>query len=186
MFGKKKKISPEEAAKERERRLGELSDKLNQQIAAIGRQKQILVGKVLEAKGKNLPAQEKQARGLLGKCLATEKRVSGMLMTLELAVQSRDLADLNRQFVECIGEISSEIDLSVDKTNVKGAEKKYMHALYKVEQQAEMLDGMLDRGDFAAATAYAEQGDGVSDYEEEIDALIENAESEARRGYRQR
>ena len=107
MFGKNKKMSKEEAAAQREKRINETADKLHAQVITIGKQKQVLIGKVVEAKRKGLPVQEKQARGLLKKCLAAEKRTSGMLMTLELAVQSRDLADLNRQFIECIGDLSS-------------------------------------------------------------------------------
>ena len=170
MFGRKNKKGN---AEQREKRISETSEKLRAQILTIGRQKQVLVSKVVEAKRKGLTVQEKQARGLLGRCLAAEKRTNGMLMTLELAVQSRDLADLNRQFIEAIGDLSSEIDFSSDKTDVKGAEKKYLHAVYSAQKKTKELDEMLEVGDYAAAVEAEGSFEG---FDEEIDSLITDAE----------
>jgi len=174
-MSKKIKKSSEELEREREARINTVADKLKVQMLTMEQKKDILLGKVVEARQKGLKSQEEQARGLLRKCLATHKQASGMLMTLELAVQSRDLAILNNQFLECIGTLSEDIQFAAGKSNAKKASKKYLKALYVSKKQSDELNEMLEAGDYATVAAL--DGDKFAEFDEEIDSLIELAEN---------
>ena len=85
--------------------------------------------KVVEARNKGLSSQEKQARGLLKQTMAAGKRAEGMLMTLELAMESRDLAELNVRCLDAIGSLSQDIIGSSQQTSPSKAKKiKMDHA----------------------------------------------------------
>ena len=170
---KKKEVkSAEQIEQEREERIERVSTQIR--LISMNKKKDSLVSQVVEAKRRGLPAQEKQARGLLSRCLASIKRIDGMLMTIELAVQSRDLAKLNCEFVQCIGDLADDISTSVGKTDSKKAEGKYMKALYNANRQLEQIDKLLEAGDYAATISDAGQD---IQFEEEIDVLIKEAES---------
>lgn len=175
MFGKKQKKSAAEIEREREERITVTAEKLKVQILSMENKKDELVSKVVEAKQKGLSAQEQQARGLLRKCMASQKQASGMLMTLELAVQSRDLASLNRQFLECIGSLSEDMQTSAKKSNAKKTEKQYLKAMYVSQKQSAELDKMLDIGDYAAVASVG--ADKFAEFDTEIDSLVEQAET---------
>jgi hypothetical protein len=178
MFGNKKKMSKEELTAARELRMNTTADKLNMQISAMEKKQNALLDKLVEARRKGLKAQEEQARGLLGRCLASKKRAEGMLMTLELARESRDLAELNYQFLECIGDLSDDITIASGKTKAKKTEKKFTKALYKASEQTKQMDEFLESGDYAATASVGV--DNFSDFDEEIDALLQDAESNQR------
>lgn len=172
MFGKKKKKETEE---ERSRRIALTAEKLRTQISTFGNQKNVLLSKVVEARRKGLPAQEEQARALLKRSMAAEKRANAMLMTLELAVQSRDLAELNKQFLEAIGSLSTDITAAASKTDTKRAEKEYMKAMYASSKQTAALDEMLAAGNYSGVIS--EGTENYSEFDEEIEAMVKNAES---------
>ena len=122
IFKKKVKVekSEEQIEQERETRIKNVSGNIRAQLITMNNKQSVLVSKVIEAKNKGLNEQEKQARSLLARCLASIRRAEGMLMTLELAVQSRDLAKLNCEFLRCIGDLSDDISTySTDKVNIK-------------------------------------------------------------------
>lgn len=172
---KKKEVkSAEQIEQEREERIERVSTQIRTQLISMNKKKDLLVSQVVEAKRKGLPAQEKQARGLLSRCLVSIKRIDGMLMTIELAVQSRDLAKLNCEFVQCIGDLADDISASVGKTDSKKAEGKYMKALYNANHQLEQIDKLLEAGDYAATISDAGQD---IQFEEEIDVLVKEAEN---------
>ncbi len=174
----KKRVKNEaELNREREARISKASENLKVQILTMENKNNVLLSKVLEARRTGLKSQENQARGLLKKNMASLKQTRGMLMTLELAVQSRDLAALNRQFLECIGALSEDIQLSAGKSNAKKAENKYLKAMYVAQKQSEELDKMLEVGDYASMASV--DGDKFSEFDGEIDSLIELAESGA-------
>ncbi len=184
MFKKKVKKSAEELKAERADRMAKASEEMRRQIVAVQKKKNFALGKLMEAREKNLPEQERQARGLLRQYIATEKRTEGMLMTLELAVLSSDLSDLNHRFLECIGELSDVVVQNEGKTDVKKVENKYLKALYSAEKQKESVDEMLSIGSYAEV---ASMGEGkYTEYDGEIDSLIENAEKGASRMGKQR
>lgn len=184
MFKKKVKKSAEELKAERNERMAKASEEMRRQIVAVQKKKNFALGKVMEAREKNLPEQERQARGLLRQYIATEKRTEGMLMTLELAVLSSDLSDLNHKFLESIGELSDVVISNEGKTNVKKVEDKYLKALYSAEKQKENVDEMLSIGDYAQV---ASMGDGkYTEYDDEIDSMIASAERGAGRAGKQR
>lgn len=172
MFGKKKKKETEE---ERNSRIALTAEKLRTQIDAIGKQKNVLLSKVMEARRKGLSVQEEQARTLLKRSMAAEKRANAMLMTIELAVQSRDLAELNKQFLEAIGSLSTDITTAATKTDTKRAEKEYMKAMYASSRQTAALDEMLEVGNYSAVLS--EGADSFSEFDDEIDSMIKDAES---------
>ena len=173
-FSKKEKKTKEELDNERAARVSATADNLKVQILTMERKQDELLAKVVEARQKGLKNQEEQARGLLRKCMAQHKQASGMLMTLELAIQSRDLASLNQQFLECITTLSRDTQTSVKKSNAKQAEKQYLKATYASQKQSEELDKMLEIGDYAAVASMG--GDKFSEFDAEIDALVGQAE----------
>ena len=169
----KKKMTEAELAREREERIASVAKNLKMQIMAMENKKNELFSKVLEARQKGLKAQEEQARGLMRKCMATQRQANGMLMTLELAVQSRDLAELNKQFLECIGTLSQDTAVSAKKTNIKKTEKQYLKAMYAAGQQTKDIDRMLELGQYASiATA---DSDSFTEFDTEIDGMLEMA-----------
>jgi len=186
MFLKKKKVkkTAEELKAERAERMNKASEEMRRQILVVQKKKNMALGKVLEARQKGLAEQEKQARGILRQYVATEKRTEGMLMTLELAVMSSDLSELNHKFLSCIGELSDVVVESQRKTDVKKTEDKYLKALYASEQQKEDVDRMLEIGKYAEVASMGESK--YTEYDNEIDSLIEDAERGASRGGRQR
>ncbi len=168
--------SNEELQRERDERVNKTADALKAQLIGLETKRELLLSKVVEAKQKGLGGQVEQAKGLLKRCMAAQKQANGMLMTLELAIQSRDLSELNRQFLESIGTLSQDIMVSARKSNTKRAEKQYLKALYASYKQVQQLDKMLEIGDYASAASMV--GDGYNEFDAEIDDLIEKAVSE--------
>lgn len=181
MARNKIKKSEAEIEAEREKRISATAEKLKVQILTMENKKDYLLGKIIEARQMGLKGQEEQARGLLRKCMASQKQANGMLMTLELAVQSRDLAMLNRQFLDCIGVISEDISVSAKKSNAKKAEKQYLKAMYAAKLQSAELDKMLEIGDYASVASIDEGK--FEEYNEEIDTLVEQTEAGTFKGF---
>ena len=69
-------------------------------------------------------------------------------MSLELAVQARDLSELNANFLSCIGELSDCVSADTNSVNTKKIEEKYLKSLYAQQQQTEQVDHMLSIGEF--------------------------------------
>lgn len=183
MFFKKKDMqtkSREELEREREERIKETSDKIKVQLITMNNKKDALLSNVVAARRKGLKEPENQARAVLARYLASIKRAEGMLLTLELAVQTRDLAKLNYEFLQCIGDLSDDISQSTQKFNAKKIEEKYTKALYNSSKQLDEIDKFLEIGDYAAAVSA--DTNSYSEFNEEIDMLIENAENAAMSG----
>ena len=178
LFKKTPKKSPEELRKEREAKIANTSNSLRLQIRNLEKKKETLLGKVVEAKQKNLKDQEAQARNLLKQTLAAIKRENGMLMTLELAIESRDLAELNSNFLESIGSLSDDI-LSTGTTNSEAKTKrvsdKFLRAVYESNKQKERIDGMLAVGEYASIVNT--DGEQYNEFDDEIDSLVESAQT---------
>lgn len=175
MFGSKKnKKTPEELKREREERIAQVTKDLKLQVVTLTKKKDAAFQKVLEARQKGLDTQEKQARGLLKQTMAACKRAEGMLMTIELAVQSRDLAELNQHFLEGIGNLSDDIvKAGKASANVKSVENKYLKAMYQTERQKENIDRMLSVGEYASAASMGESE--YSEFDGEIDSMLDEA-----------
>lgn len=183
MFFKKKNKevkSKEELEREREKRIKATSDKIKVQLITLNNKKGELIANILSARKKGFKSQEQQARGVLARYLASIKRAEGMLLTLELAVQTRDLAKLNYDFLQCIGDLSDDIRKSTKKFDTKKTEEKYTKALYNSSKQLDEIDKFLEIGDYAAAVSA--DTNSYSEFNEEIDTLIENAENAATSG----
>ena len=177
LFNKKPKLSPEEQKKQREEKIKNTANALRMQIVSLEKKKDIVLRKVVEAKQKGLPEQEKQARGLMKQTLAAIKREEGMLMTLELAIESRDLAQLNMNFLDSIGTLSEDIISSCQKTSESRARRvgdRYMRAVYEANQQKERIDNMLELGEFS--TVVGDDVDKYTEFDDEIDGMVESAE----------
>lgn len=179
LFKRKPKVvkSEQEIEREREERIKATSDRIKVQLITMNNKKDALLSNILSARQKGLKAQEQQARGVLARYLASIKRSEGMLLTLELAVQTRDLAKLNYDFLQCIGDLSEDISQSTQKFNAKKTEEKYTKALYNSSKQLDEIDKFLEIGDYAAAVSA--DTNSYSEFNEEIDTLIENAENAA-------
>jgi hypothetical protein len=179
LFQRKPKKSAAELAKEREAKIASTSNSLKLQIRNLEKKKDILLRKVLEAKQKNLTEQEAQARSLLKQTLAAIKRENGMLMTLELAIESRDLAQLNSDFLDSIGTLSDDI-LSAGSINSEAKTKrignKFLRAVYESNKQKERIDGMLSVGEYASAVGV--DSEQYAEFDDEIDSLVEDAQSQ--------
>lgn len=176
MFGikKKEKKSEAELKAERENRIVEVQKSLKLQIVGLNKKKDAALLKVVEAKKKGMQAQEKQARGLLKQALASCRRAESMLMTLELAVQSRDLAELNMNFLNSVGALSDDIIAAEKNTDsVKKVEEKYLKANYRMQKQKEDIDRMLSVGEYASVASMGE--DEYSEFDDEIDEMVNDA-----------
>lgn len=172
-MGKVKK-TPEQLALERQEKINETLNSFQVQLVKLNKQKFGLLGKMNEARKLGLKAQEQQARGLLRNCLAQEKRVLGMQMQMELAIQSRDLSNLQQAFLTCVGTMADEIENNVTQKDVKKNKKKYLKSLFKVQQQNERMDDFLAEGDYAMAIS-TNTNDNAS-FDEEIDGMLQNLE----------
>lgn len=174
MFGSKKnKKTPEELRAERENKIKEVQKGLKLQIVQLNKKKDNAFAKVVEARNKGLSSQEKQARGLLKQAMAAGKRAEGMLMTLELAMESRDLAELNTEFLKGISVLSDDIvSASKGSANVKQVEEKYKKAMFKMEKQKENIDEMIAVGEYSSAVAVNE--DEYTEFDDEIDSMLDD------------
>ena len=174
MFGSKKnKKSPEEIKREREEKIRSVEKGLKLQIVQLNKKKDNAFAKVVEARNKGLTSQEKQARGLLKQTMAASKRAEGMLMTLELAMESRDLAELNTEFLKGISVLSDDIVAAgKDSANVKQVEKKYKNAMFRMEQQKENIDQMIAVGEYSSAASVNE--DEYTEFDDEIDSMLDD------------
>ena len=178
LFSKKNKKTKEEIQKEREETIAKTSNALKLQIVTLGKKKDAVLKKVIEAKQKGLKDQESQARNLLKQTMAAMKREEGMLMTLELAVESRDLAQLNMNFLNSINTLSEDIISSGQATNDAKAKKvgdKYLRAVYEANKQKERIDDMLSIGEYS--NIVSEESNSYSEFDSEIDSMVEEAES---------
>lgn len=173
MFGKKKKQAAPQIPLEE--KLEQTEKKLTMQLLKLQKQKNETLAGLLDARRHGLSAQEERARALLRRYFAAEQQINGMLLSMKLTVQERDLASLTKNFVECIGDVSRELTRSVSKTDSKTAEREYLRAMYASRRQEEKLDRMLEVGDFSRL----EEADGgkYSEFDSQIDELIVRAET---------
>ena len=172
----REKKSPEELKREREKKIAETIGALKLQIVQLNKKKDIAFAKVYDARQKGLKEQEEQARGLLKQTMAASKRAEGMLMTLELAKESRDLAELNMNFLTSIGDLSEDILAAGKKTSAAKTKKignKYAKAVFEAGKQKERIDDMLSVGDYASAASMG--SDSYSEFDDEIDSMLDNA-----------
>jgi hypothetical protein len=105
--------------------------------------------------------------------MAASKRAEGMLMTLELAKESRDLAELNMNFLSSIGDLSDDILEAGKKTSASKTKKignKYAKAIFATGKQKEQIDNMLAIGDYASAASIGT--DSYEEYDAEIDDML--------------
>lgn len=172
MFGKKKKQEMPQLSLEE--KLEQTEKKLTMELLKLQKhKKETLIG-LLDARRHGLVAHEERARALLRRDFAAEQQINGMLLSMKLTVQERDLASLTKNFIECIGDVSRELTKSVAKTDAEKAEKEYLRAMYASQQQEEKLDRMLEVTDFSRF----EEGDSgkYAEFDSKIDELIEQAE----------
>lgn len=172
----KDKRTPEEIKKERDEKISRAVNDMRLQIVALNKKKDIALAKVVEARQKGLKREEEQAKGLLKQTMAASKRAEGMLMTLEIATQTRDLADLSARFFESIGALSEDIidaGKKTDKKATKKMENAYLKAMYTAGQQKENIDQMLSVGDYASAASMGV--DSYSEFDDEIESMIDEA-----------
>ena len=177
IFTKKPKKTPEEIKSEREANIANTSKKIKISISKLETKKEIMLKKIVEARRMGLKDQERQARNLLKQIMASINREHGMLMTLELAVEARDLAELNASFMESIGTLSEEIlksDELISDKKVKKVGDKFLEAIYRSNQQKERINNMLEIGEFASAIG--EEENVSPDFDDEIDALVDDME----------
>ena len=159
---------------QREATIEEVIKKLRIQGLTMENKKNELFKKLMEARQKGFKSQEEQARGLMRRCMAMQRQASGMLMTLELAVQARDVTLIIGQFLECIGAISQDIIDATNKADFKTTQKKYLKAMYAFKTQSAKLDELLALGEYAGNVA--EDSELFSEFNHEIDLMIKQAE----------
>lgn len=167
---KKEKKTEQQIQAEREERISAASDKMQTQLLKIEKMKQTYVRKAAEADQKGLTQQKQTAVNLLRKCMTLEKQVNGMIMSMELAVQAKELSSLTSTFMQCMCDISDDITVDNKNTDLKKTQNKFMHAMFAQKQQEEKLNEMLDTGNYALINDG--QSDEVSEFDDEIDSLI--------------
>lgn len=172
MFGKKKeKKSKAELDSEREARLDATEKKMQLGIMKLEKTRDTFFNGMMEARKKGLKVQEQQYRANLSRCLAQIKMQQGSLMTLQLARQSKDLVEAQKDFIECLGLISQDIDVNSKKTNIKQAEDQYLKAKFAVQKQSEDIDQLLELDKYSDV---ASQDIGkYGEFDQQIDEMIE-------------
>ncbi len=180
LFKRKNTKSPEETAAERAARLEATQKNLRIQLLKLETLKKNYVQKAAEAQSKGLNSQVDVAKNMLRKTMKTEKQISGMLMSIELGLQAKELVSITQSFVQCMNDISADIITDADATEFKKSKDILMKAAYKQKKQEEMLDQMLDSGNYSLlGTTDAET---ESEFDSEIDSLINSASSTTRFG----
>lgn len=148
---KKNRKDPEAQKKEIENNLYTARNAIKNQIIVLETKRDGILRKAADAKAKGLVEQEGQCEVLLRQILASIKREQGLLMTLELAVESRDLAKLNTDFLESISTLSEDIINSNGKSGKAEARKigdRYMRAVEASDQRMERINDLLAMGDY--------------------------------------
>ena len=182
LFSREPKKSQEEIKRERDEKIASVAENLRLQVLAISKKTDMAVRKVKEAQMKGLPDQEKQARNQARQFLASKKRAEGMLMSLELAVQARDLSELNATFLTCLGELSDCVVADTNSVNTKKIEDKYMRSLYAQQKQAQQVDDMLAVGEYGNIASM--NADSHLELDNELDDMLSSMDNSY--GYRQR
>ena len=176
-MSKKPKKTQEEIRRETREKAAKTSGELQIQIMTLNKKKDTFQNKMIEARRKGLKEQEMQARGLLKQTMASIKRAEGMLFTLELAMESRDLAELNVKCLDAIGSLSEDVIGSSKQTSASKAKKindTYLRARFESTKQASHIDDMLAVGEYASV---ATQDEGLySEFDDEIDGMLEDAD----------
>ncbi len=179
MFGwKKKKAKGEDGPQlSLEESVENKTRNLQAQLMKLQKKERELAGQLKTYHGHGIAAQEEAARAMLRRCLAFKKRVLGMIATIELAVQARDLAALSKEFTECLSEVSRDLMASASKTDVKKAERDSMRAIYASTMQQEKMDRLLE----AVCTDYQAASDGgkYAEFDAEIDKLLQDTDAAA-------
>ncbi len=178
IFNKKPKKSPEEIRKEREEKIAATSKKIRISINNLENKREFMLRKIVEARQKGLAEPERQARNILKQVMASIKRENSMLMTLELAIEARDLAELNASFLESIGQLSDEIIGSgeiISEKETKKVGNKFLQAIFESRQQTERINTMLDVGEYANIVA-DEDSEQYTEFDDEIDSMLDSFE----------
>ena len=176
---KKDKRTPEEKRKAQDEKINDIISRLNFRLNDLEKTEKFLVNKVVECKAKNLTAQAGQARAQLSKCLQTKKSLNSMIMTLELTLGERDIANINQDFLSILNDVSDEINVSAKNINTKKVENKLLKARYNANKKVKDMDKMLNNLDYATMMTN-EQSQMQSEYDQEIDSLIEEKENEVK------
>ena len=175
LFSRKPKKTAEELKREREAKIVSTAENLRLQVLAIGKKSELAVRKVKEAQMKGLPEQEKQARNQARQFLASKKRAEGMLMSLELAVQARDLSELNANFLSCLGDLSDCVVMDSNSVNTKKIEEKYMKSLYAQQKQTQQVDEMLAIGEYGNIASM--NADSHMELDTELDDMLSSMDN---------
>ncbi|MCD8201455.1 MAG: hypothetical protein LUD47_05260 [Clostridia bacterium] len=169
----KNKKSPQELEEERSARLQTTLDNMNTQLIKLDKIKKTYASKAAEAEARGLETQKQQARSLLKKTMQQEKQIYGMVMSIELAVQTKELSSISEAFLQCMDDISADLSTNTGKVNVKKVQNQFMKAGYAQKQQEERLNQMLDTGDYALL---GEMGaDEATEFDDDVDAMIRDA-----------
>ena len=175
LFKKSKKRTEQEALA-RELRFNEMINKLRGQDMIVERKKMEIVKNIQDAKEKGLMSEAETGKKILGQALATQKRVRGMIKNLEFALQSRELAELTKGFMDCLRDIGADIRDMVASTDVT-AGRRYQKAMHDIEEQTKHLNKVLETNEIIMT-----EGDSESMYsnaiQEEVDYLLGETEME--------
>ena len=171
LFKKKQKLTEEE----KEQRLDALEQRITKSIKKLEGIKQNYFAGMMQARQKKLPAQEKQFRASLARCIAQIHMQEGTLMSLQLQRQNKEFSSNQADFMNSINMISEDIDYNYGRTNLKKVEKSMAKSKFILKKQEEDLDKVLEL-DQISNIEDAESGRYQS-YNDEIDGMIEGYET---------
>ncbi len=172
IFTKKRKSDVLE--RDKDESLRSTLEKLRLKLITYENEQAFAVSKTLEAKKKKLPVEEKRWRNMLGRNIVMQKRIQRMIMTIELAMHTRDMAKLNHDFVQCMGDLADDINLAAENFDTKKLEKKYTKAMFEAERQMDKIDALMDLGDDVFSVSA--DANAVSECEGEVEAMLREAE----------
>lgn len=134
-----------------------------------------------EARRKGASSQESLARKALKATMVQRRRLDQQMLTLKIASQMKDQAEMHGQFAKALSAVSKTIGEMFSSVDMAATQKEFEVAMGKAQSMEERVDLFLETSNDAifADSPAAEPSELVS--EEELDRLIdaEAAASEA-------
>jgi hypothetical protein len=126
-----------------------------------------------EARRKGASGQEALARKALKATMVQRRRMDQQMLTLKIASQMKDQAEMHGQFANALSAVSKTIGEMFAAVDLTATQKKFELAMGKAQSMEERVDLFLETSDetmFAESPA-GEPGELVS--EDELDRLID-------------
>lgn len=154
---------------EKKARMKQTMESLNSLVVKMENKKAELTEKAKEARRKNSAANFNLAKVGLANAIATQKRAADMLMQLDIMTSMREVSELSKGFLECIGDTCKDINRFAKDNNFAKANKQLQQAYSVVNEQDDKLAMLMESGAMAAEEMNFAFSDEING---EIEALL--------------